>query len=65
MVGMTSLKLFAFLTPCEYDDKLADCLTPFANLGEFVVLIWGSVVVFGNKKIIENIAAILQLLNIS
>ena len=46
-VGMTALKLIAFLTPCEFDDKVANFLTPIANLANFCVLIWGTVVVFG------------------
>jgi hypothetical protein len=46
-MGMTGLKLFAWLTPCEYDDKLANFLSPLVNLANFCLLIWGSVVVFG------------------
>jgi hypothetical protein len=52
-VGMTGLKLIAFLTPCEFDDKVANCLSPFANLANFCILIWGSVVIFG-KKAFDN-----------
>ena len=48
-VGMTTLKLIAFLTPCEFDDKVANFLSPLANLANFCVLIWGSVVVFGKN----------------
>jgi len=52
-VGMTGLKLIAFLTPCEFDDKVANCLSPFANLANLCILIWGSVVIFG-KKAFDN-----------
>ncbi len=48
-LGMTALKLVAWLTPCECDDKLANFLSPLANLANFCVLIWGSVVVFGKS----------------
>ena len=34
-VGMTLLKLVAWFTPCEFDDKLASFLTPLANLANF------------------------------
>ena len=46
-VGMTGLKIFAWLTPCEFDDKLANFLTPLSSFANLCVLIWGSVVVFG------------------
>ena len=57
-LGMTALKLVAWLTPCECDDKLANFLSPLANLANFCVLIWGSVVVFG-----KNFPNVLHFLN--
>jgi len=45
----TVLKLIAFWTLwlCECDDKIMDILSPIANFAHFCVMIWGSVVVFG------------------
>ena len=43
----TVLKLIAILTPCEYDDKIMDILSPIADFTHFCIIIWGSVVVFG------------------
>jgi len=43
----TALKLIAFWTPCECDDKIMDIVSPIADFVHFCVIIWGSIVVFG------------------
>lgn len=47
VLATTAFKLIAYFTPCETDDKIAVILEPVADLANFVVLIWGSVVIFG------------------
>merc|ERR1712018_23816 len=42
-----ALKLLAFLTPCECDDKISDIVTPMCDFAYFITCIWGSVLVFG------------------
>merc|ERR1711974_169746 len=46
LVG-SAAKLLAFLTPCKCDDKLADAIGPLVDFAYFIVIIWGSVKVFG------------------
>ena len=46
LVG-SGLKVLAYLTPCKCDDKLADVTGPLCDLVYFIVVIWGSVQVFG------------------
>jgi len=41
------LNLIAICTPCENDDKIMMCITPISTLAQFGIIIWGSVVVFG------------------
>ena len=56
---MTILNLVAYLTPCQWDDKIVDILEPIADFTGLVVTIWGSVVIFGNShclKITQNVA---------
>jgi len=43
----TALKLIAFWTPCECDDKIMDIVSPISDFVHFCVIIWGSIVVFG------------------
>ena len=43
----TLLKLVAILTPCEWDDKVMNILSPIADFVHFCIIMWGSVVVFG------------------
>jgi len=40
------LKLVSYLTKCECDDKIADFITPMLDFAYFIVVIWGSVLVF-------------------
>lgn len=47
VLATTAMKLIAYLTPCKWDDKIVDILTPIADFAGLVVTIWGSVVVFG------------------
>ena len=42
-----ALKLVSYLTKCECDDKIADFITPMLDFAYFIVVIWGSVIVFG------------------
>ena len=42
-----ALKLVSYLTKCECDDKIADFITPCLDFAYFIVVIWGSVLVFG------------------
>jgi len=41
-----ALKFLSFLTKCECDDKIADCITPLLDFAYFIVVIYGSVIVF-------------------
>ena len=41
-----ALKLVSYLTKCECDDKIADFITPMLDFAYFIVVIWGSVLVF-------------------
>jgi len=41
------IKLVAYATPCKEDDKVADVITPILDLAYFIIVIWGSVKVFG------------------
>ena len=43
----SALKILAYVTPCECDDKIAEVLGPLLDMAYFVVIIWGSVLVFG------------------
>lgn len=43
-----ALKLISLLTKCECDDKIADFITPLLDFAYFIVVIWGSVKVFGS-----------------
>ena len=47
VLATTVFKLIAYFTPCETDDKLVIILEPVADLANFVVLLWGSIVIFG------------------
>merc|ERR1712127_1090574 len=48
-----ALKLLSFLTKCECDDKIADAITPMLDFAYFIVVIWGSVIVFGAWSTIQ------------
>merc|ERR1711997_1117586 len=48
-----ALKLVSFLTKCECDDKIADAITPMLDFAYFIVVIWGSVIVFGAWSTIQ------------
>ena len=54
VLATTALNIVAYLTPCEWDDRLADVLTPLSYFAHFVIMIWGSVVVFGNFRTYES-----------
>ena len=43
----SALNIFAYLTPCKCDDRFAELVTPLVSFVHFVVVIWGSIVVFG------------------
>ena len=43
----SALKILAYVTPCECDDKIAEVLGPLLDMAYFIVIIWGSVLVFG------------------
>ena len=45
-VATTLINIVAYLTPCEWDDKIADILSTLAPFVSMVVTIWGSVVIF-------------------
>ena len=45
-VATTLINIIAYLTPCEWDDKIADILSTLAPFVSMVVTIWGSVVIF-------------------
>ena len=54
VLATSALNVVAYLTPCEWDDRLADVLTPLSYFAHFVIMIWGSVVVFGNFRTYES-----------
>lgn len=41
------IKLAIYLIPMEMMDKLANSLAPALDFGYFIIIIWGSVIVFG------------------
>ena len=47
MLVSSALKILAYVTPCEFDDKIAEFLTPLLDAAYFIVIIWGSFLVFG------------------
>ena len=47
MLVIPALKILAYVTPCEFDDKIAKFLTPLLDAAYFIVIIWGSFLVFG------------------
>merc|ERR1712223_33419 len=47
VLATSALNVVAYLTPCEWDDRLADVLTPLSYFAHFVIMIWGSVAIFG------------------
>merc|ERR1712150_198068 len=47
VLATSALNVVAYLTPCEWDDRLADVVTPLSYFAHFVVMIWGSVAIFG------------------
>ena len=46
-----ALKIVSSLTKCECDDKIADFITPCLDFAYFIVVIWGSVLVFGKYSL--------------
>jgi len=48
-----ALKILSYLTKCECDDKIADFVTPLLDFAYFIVVIWGSVIVFGAYSAID------------
>jgi len=48
-----ALKIVSSLTKCECDDKIADFITPCLDFAYFIVVIWGSVLVFGAWSTIQ------------
>ena len=47
MLVSSALKFLAYVTLCEFDDKIAEFLTPLLDAAYFIVIIWGSFLVFG------------------
>lgn len=47
LIVSNALKILSYLTKCECDDKIADFITPLLDFAYFIVVIWGSVKVFG------------------
>merc|ERR1712223_2237319 len=47
LLATNLIKLVAYATPCKGDDKVADVITPILDLAYFIIVIWGSVKVFG------------------
>ena len=47
MLVSSALKILAYVTLCEFDDKIAEFLTPLLDAAYFIVIIWGSFLVFG------------------
>ena len=41
------IKIFAYLVPSIPDEKVVDIISPILDLAYFIVVIWGSVKVFG------------------
>ena len=62
VLATSALNVVAYLTPCEWDDRLADVLTPLSYFAHFVVMIWGSVAIFGKLKSLfeKKVDSILQ-----
>ena len=47
VLATSALNVVAYLTPCDWDDRLVDVLTPLAYFAHFVIMIWGSITIFG------------------
>ena len=47
VLATSAMNVVAYLTPCDWDDRLADILTPLAYFAHFVVMIWGTITIFG------------------
>ena len=47
VLATSALNIVAYLTPCDWDDRFADVLTPLAYFAHFVVMIWGTITIFG------------------
>ena len=47
MLVSSALKILAYVTLCEFDNKIAEFLTPLLDAAYFIVIIWGSFLVFG------------------
>ena len=47
VLATSAMNVVAYLTPCNWDDRLADILTPLAYFAHFVVMIWGTITIFG------------------
>ena len=47
LVINAALKIISYFTPCEFDDKVSDIISPLLDFAYFIVIIWGSVKVFG------------------
>ena len=47
LLATNLIKLVAYATPCKGDDKVADVIAPILDLAYFIIVIWGSVKVFG------------------
>ena len=47
VLATSTMNVVAYLTPCDWDDRLADILTPLAYFAHFVVMIWGTITIFG------------------
>ncbi len=46
-LAANALKILAYLTPCKFDDKIQAVVTPLLDVAYFIIVIWGSVRVFG------------------
>ena len=43
----SAMKVVSFMTPCKCDDKITAIMSPLLDIAYFIVVIWGSVHVFG------------------
>lgn len=49
LFSISLIKLILYLIPMELADKAADIVAPILDFGYFIIIIWGSVIVFGKR----------------
>lgn len=47
LFSINLIKLVLYLIPMDWADKAADIAAPILDFGYFIIIIWGSVIVFG------------------